>query len=124
MVQCSRYLNKSDANTIPFKYKFFQTGWRFLVKLLLRQDIKDSTYSFKIFRRVDVLGFGIVSNGFSISPEIFFKILLSGGKTDYVAHSQGVRKIGKSKFVFLREGTGYSYVLFRAWLHRLGILWF
>jgi glycosyltransferase involved in cell wall biosynthesis len=124
MVQCSRYLKEKDADTIPFKYKFFQTGWRFLVKLLLHQDVRDSTYSYKIFRRTDVLGFGIISNGFSISPEIFFKILLSGGNIEYVPHGQGVRKIGKSHFVFLREGTGYSYVLLRAWLHRLGILWF
>ena len=124
MVQCSRYLEDNDASTIPFKYKFFQNIWRFLVRFLLGQEIRDSTYSYKIFRRVDVLGLGIVSNGFSISPEIFFKLLLSGAKIEYIPHGQGVRKIGTSKFLFLREGTGYSYVLLRAWLHRFGILWF
>lgn len=124
MVQCSRYLNPNDANSIPFKYKFFQSIWRFLIKMLLGQDIPDTTYSFKIFNRVDVLGFGISSNGFSISPEIFFKVMLSGGNIQYVAHGQGIRKIGKSKFLFFREGPGYFFVLIRAWMHRLGILWF
>jgi len=124
MVQCSRYINPVDADTIPFKYKFFQTIWRFLIRLLLKQQILDSTYSFKMFRRVDVLALGVHSNGFSISPEIFFKVLLSGERVEYISHSQGVRLYGESKFLFSREGFGYSYVLLRAWFHKLGILWY
>ena len=124
LVQCSRYISPGDADTIPFKYKFFQSIWRFLVKLLLGESIRDSTYALKIFRRIDVLAMGLSSNGFGISPEIFFKVLLSGGRIEFVSAGQGVRRHGKSKFIFRREGFGFAYVLLRAWLHRLGILWF
>lgn len=124
MVQCNRYTNANDTITIPFRYKFYQSIWRFLIKVLLRENILDTTYSFKMFRRVDSLMLGITSNGFSISPEIFLKILLSEGRVEYVSRGQGSRVYGESKFSFMREGFGYSYVLMRAWLHKLGVLWF
>ncbi|MBU1932059.1 glycosyltransferase family 2 protein [Patescibacteria group bacterium] len=124
LVQCSRYLNLGDDDTIPIKYKFCQTGWRFLIRMLMGQNIRDSTYAFKIFRRTDVLALGLTTNGFSISPEIFFKVLLSGGRVEHVPSGQGVRQRGKSHFIFRREGVGFVCVLLRAWLHRLGILWF
>jgi len=124
LVQCSRYLKPGDDQTIPFKYKFYQIIFRFLLRVLLRERIRDSTYAFKMFNRVEVMALGLTQNRFSISPEITFKVLLSGGKIEYVAAGQGTRVKGESKFVFRREGRGYAYVLFRAWLHRLGILWF
>jgi dolichol-phosphate mannosyltransferase len=124
MVQCSRYLRDNDASTIPFKYKFYQIIYRRLVKLLLGQVIRDSTYSFKMYNRVQILSIGLGSNGFSISPEITFKVLLMGGKIVYVPGSQGTRIYGISKFRFRKEGYGFAWVLFRAFLHRLGILWF
>lgn len=124
LVQCSRYLNPGDARTIPFKYKFYQTIYRTLIRLLLQQHIRDSTYAFKMFDRVYVMALGLTSNRFSISPEITFKVLLSGGRIDYIPAGQGVRQRGASKFVFWREGYGYASTLLRAWLHRLGILWF
>lgn len=124
LVQCSRYAEGGDTTTIPFKYRFFQAIWRFLVRVLLGMNVKDSTYSFKIFRRVDVLSIGLTSNGFSISPEIFFKAMLSGKSVAFVPAGQGSRRKGSSKFVFHREGFGFFYVLLRAALHRIGILWF
>lgn len=124
LVQCSRYIRSEDANTIPFKYKFYQVIYRTLIRLLLGQEIKDSTYAFKMYRRVDLMAIGLFSNRFSLSPEITFKVLLSGGTIIYVPGSQGTRTLGVSHFKFRREGPGYAYVLLRAWLHRLGILWF
>ena len=124
LVQCSRYLKDEDTKTIPFKYKFFQSIYRFLIRLLLGQNIRDSTYAFKVFDRVYFLALGLASSRFSISPEITFKALLSDAKIVYVSGAQGVRQKGVSKFVFRREGLGFSYVLLRAWLHRFGILWF
>lgn len=124
LVQCSRYLNPGDAATIPFKYKFYQAIYRTLIQLLLGHNIRDSTYAFKMFDRVYILALGLTSNRFSISPEITFKVLLSGGNIVYVPAGQGVRQRGASKFVFWREGYGYSTTLLRAWLHRLGVLWF
>ncbi|MCX6570937.1 MAG: glycosyltransferase family 2 protein [Candidatus Aminicenantes bacterium] len=124
LVQCSRYSRPKDAETIPFKYKFYQTIYRALVKFLIGQEIRDSTYSFKMHNRILMMAVGLSSNRFSISPEITFKTLLTGGKIVYVPGSQGVRIYGISKFKFLREGPGFAWVLFRAALHRLGILWF
>jgi dolichol-phosphate mannosyltransferase len=124
MVQCSRYLRSEDANTIPFKYKFYQAIYRRFVWLLLGENIRDSTYSFKMYDRVQMLAVGLSSNRFSISPEITFKTVLSGGKIIYVPGSQGTRIYGISKFRFMKEGRGFAWVLFRSGLHRLGILWF
>jgi glycosyltransferase involved in cell wall biosynthesis len=124
LAQISRYLGSRDADTIPFKYKFYQTIFRSLMKLLLRWDIKDSTYAFKVFDRIYVTALGLHSNRFSISPEITFKVLLNGGRIVYIPGSQGIRERGVSKFIFRREGPGYGYVLLRAWLHKLGVLWF
>jgi glycosyltransferase involved in cell wall biosynthesis len=125
LVQCSRYLVKSDNATIPFKYKFYQFFYRFGVRFALGHSIADSTYAFKMFRRVELLGMGLKQNRFSISPEITFKTLLSGGRVEYVPAGQGTRQIGASKFYFRREAFGYGYVLLRAWLHRMGMaFWF
>ncbi len=125
MVQCSRYLHRDDAHTIPFKYKFYQFFYRLGVRWLLGIAILDSTYAFKMFRRVELLGVGLTQNRFSISPEITFKVLLNGGRIDYVAAGQGIRTKGVSKFYFRKEAIGYMYVLARAFLHRTGfILWF
>jgi hypothetical protein len=77
-----------------------------------------------MFKRADALSYGIGSNGFSIGAEIFFKTFLNGGKIDYVFSAQSTRRHGKSKFFFRREFFGFSYVLARVSLHRMGILWF
>lgn len=125
LAQCSRYLAEGDANTIPFKYKFFQFFFRIGVRIAIGQNIADSTYAFKMFRRSECLGMGLSQNRFSISPEITFKSILSGGKISYVPGAQGVRKRGVSKFIFHKEGLGFGYCLIRAFLHRCGILfWF
>ena len=125
LVQCSRYLVESDNATIPFKYKFYQFFYRFGVRFALGHFIADSTYAFKMFRRIDMVGMGLQQNRFSVSPEITFKTLLGGGRVEYVAAGQGTRQIGASKFYFRREAFGYGYVLLRAWLHRMGLaFWF
>lgn len=125
LAQCSRYLTDGDANTIPFKYKFFQFFFRIGVRLSLGQFIPDSTYAFKMFRRRETLGLGLSQNRFSISPEITFKSILTGGRIAYVPGAQGVRARGVSKFVFHKEGLGFGYCLLRAMLHRFKIAyWF
>jgi glycosyltransferase involved in cell wall biosynthesis len=125
MAQCSRYLNQGDTSTLPWKFRISHFFYRFFVKYLLGLEIHDSTYPFRAFRRVQMLALGVTQNSFSISPEIFFKIILNGGKIEYIGHKQGVRQKGESKFRFRREGIRYGYVLLRAWLHKLGvILWF
>ena len=124
LVQCSRYHRSGDRKTIPITYKVLQLGWRWSVRMITGQKLPDSTYAFKMFRRVDALSYGITANGFSVGPEIFFKVLLGGGTIDYVLSGQSVRRHGKSKFIFRREFFGFSYVLARVLLHRVGVLWF
>jgi dolichol-phosphate mannosyltransferase len=124
LVQCSRYHRAQDARTIPWSYKSLQYCWRTAIRLITGQRFPDSTYAFKIFRRIDALSSGITSNGFSIGTEIFFKTYLAGGRIAYVESSQGTRRHGKSKFFFRREFFGFSYVLARVFLHRIGVLWF
>jgi dolichol-phosphate mannosyltransferase len=125
LVQCSRYQNKGDTNTIPFIYKFYQFFYRRLVRLLVGTTLTDTTYAFKMFRRIDMLAIGLTQNRFSISPEITFKALLSGGKVMSFAAPQGTRVFGISKFNFAKEAFGYGYVLLRAFFHRIKfVFWF
>jgi glycosyltransferase involved in cell wall biosynthesis len=124
LVQCSRYHRPSDSQTIPFSYKFLQFWWRLLIRLITGDRLPDSTYAFKMVRRVDTLSRGITANGFSIGPEIFFKAYLAGDRIDYILSPQGVRRHGKSKFYFRRELWGFSYVMLRVFFHRAGVLWF
>jgi glycosyltransferase involved in cell wall biosynthesis len=125
LAQCSRYLKPGDDKTIPFKYKFCQFFFRAAVRVALGQHIPDSTYAFKMFRRQEALGLGLSQNRFSISPEITFKSILTGGDIRYLPGAQGVRSRGVSKFKFHKEGIGFGYCLLRAALHRAGaIYWF
>ena len=125
LVQCSRYQNEGDTATIPFIYKFWQFFYRRFVRIFLGTHLTDTTYAFKMFKRTDLLAMGLTQNRFSISPEITFKVLLSGGKIVSFAAQQGVRVYGISKFKFIKEAFGYSYVLLRALLHRTGVIyWF
>lgn len=125
LAQCSRYINPGDDNTIPFKYKFFQFFFRRGVKIAIGHYIPDSTYAFKMFRRRETLGVGLSQNRFSISPEITFKSILMGGEVKYIPGAQGTRAFGVSKFIFRKEGVGYTYCLVRAFLHRMRLLyWF
>lgn len=125
LVQCSRYVSETDHANLPFKFKISHFFYRRLVKAMMGREISDSTYPFRIFNRIEMMALGITQNSFSISPEIFFKLILNGGKVEYLPHSQGMRQKGESKFRFRREGIRYGYVLLRAWLHKIGImLWF
>jgi glycosyltransferase involved in cell wall biosynthesis len=125
LAQCSRYIRAGDDSTIPFSYKFYQFFFRIGVRIAIGYSIPDSTYAFKMFRRRELLGVGLSSNRFNISPEITFKSILIGGKVSYVPGAQGVRQGGKSKFVFHKEGLGYGYCLIRAFFHRHKLVyWF
>ncbi len=125
LAQCSRYLIPGHDKTIPFKYKFFQFFFRRGVRIVLGQQIPDSTYAFKMFRRRETLGVGLSQNRFSISPEITFKSILVGGNIKYIPGAQGVRVYGVSKFIFHKEGIGYGYCLLRTFLHRFNLVyWF
>ena len=125
LAQCSRYIRAGDDSTIPFSYKFFQFFFRIGVRVAIGYSIPDSTYAFKMFRRRELLGVGLSSNRFNISPEITFKSILIGGEVSYVPGAQGVRQGGKSKFIFHKEGLGYGYCLIRAFCHRHHLIyWF
>ena len=125
LAQCSRYIRAGDDSTIPFSYKFYQFFFRIGVRLAIGYGIPDSTYAFKMFRRRELLGVGLSSNRFNISPEITFKSILIGGEVAYVPGAQGVRQGGKSKFIFHKEGLGYGYCLLRTFFHRHKLIyWF
>jgi len=124
LVQCSRYERPEDQEGIPSRFRAYQTVYRSLVRLLLGWDIRDPTCSFKLVDRVHLLAIGTRHNDVAVVPEITFKVWLSGGKVVFVPGRQSFRRRGISQFRVLREACSYSYVLFRAWLHRLGLSWF
>ena len=124
-VQCSRYLRPEDEATVKHLFRLYQALYRRLIRLLLREEIRDSTFGFRAFDRIYVQALGISSARFNVCPEITFKVLLSGGKLEYVpGHPAPYGVGGSKKFELPHESWGYAYVLLRAWLHRLGFYWF
>ena len=124
LVQCSRYTNPGDDKEIPRRFKFYQFIYRKLIRIFLGQYLQDSTYGFKLFDRVLIMALGLSSNRFSLSPEITFKVMLCGGKIEFVTGELEKRRHENVKFALYRELDSFAYVLFRAFLHRLKILWF
>lgn len=124
-VQVSRYIQREDQQNVEWRFRLYQSVYRWLVKLLLGQTIADSTYGFRAFHRAYVMALGTSSNRFNICPEITFKMLLSGAKMEYIPGQPHPYKGGGStKFQLPAETLGYAYVLLRAWLHRFNIYWF
>jgi glycosyltransferase involved in cell wall biosynthesis len=119
LVLLSRYATPADSASIPFSYKFFQFGYRFLTRFALGIKYRDTTYAFRAFDAPFARGLGLKSCGFEISPEITFKVILAGGKVGEVAGSQTRRLRGKSKFRFGRAFGGYSRVFLEAFYLRL-----
>jgi dolichol-phosphate mannosyltransferase len=122
--QCSRYIRPEDERTVPRLYRAYQAVYRRLTRMTLGQEIKDSTYGFRAFDRVYVQALGVTSNRFSVCPEITFKVLLSGGRLEYVPGHPVPFRGGSSKFELPHEIFGYAYVLLRAAIHRFGLYWF
>lgn len=125
-VQVSRYIRSEDRRNVQWKFRMYQVIYRALIRLLLGQSITDSTYGFRAFHRAYVMALGASSNRFNICPEITFKMLLSGARMDYMpGQPHPYRGGGSTKFQLPRETIGYAYVLIRAWVHRLNLIyWF
>jgi len=123
VVQAIRYANENSKNSIQFRFKLYQYIYRALTRLLLRLNINDSTYGFKMFDRVFLQALGLSQNGFSISPEITFKALLAKGKVTYLVSSCKNVPLNRD-FKLYKEGIGYLWLLYRGFLHCLGINWF
>jgi len=121
LVQATRYANIDDAKRITLPFKIYQSLYRAMARLCLGFNISDTTYGFKMFDRVFMQALGLSHNGYSLSPEITFKTLLSGGKVEYV--SSRFTSINR-EFNIYKEGFGYLWLLVRGFLHRIGILWF
>ena len=111
LVLLSRYAVPSDSDSIPFSYKFFQSGFRLLTKYGLGIRFRDTTYAFRAFDADFVRTLGLKGEGFEISPEITFKVILAGGKVGEVSGRQTRRVRGISKFRFLSALRGYSRVV-------------
>ena len=126
MTVCSRYIRPEDARRVGQTYRVYQSIYRAAAKLLLGQEVTDSTYGFRAFNRLYIQALGTSSNRFNIFPEMTFKVIESGGTIEYLAGSQQPVGVGGSeKFKLPHEILGYAAVLVRAALHRSRVLrWF
>lgn len=126
LVQCTRYVFEENIRSIPLSYRIYQAIYRLVVRLLLGVTISDTTYGFRAFDRTYIQAMGVSSGRFNICPEITFKVLLSGGNTKYIpGQPLPFQQGGSVKFQLPFEIWGYAYVVFRAALHRAGIVrWF
>jgi len=111
LVLLSRYAVPSDSDSIPFSYKFFQSGFRLITRYGLGIRFPDTTYAFRAFDVDFIRRLGLKGEGFEISPEVTFKVILAGGKVGEVSGRQTRRLRGKSKFRFLKAFRGYGRVV-------------
>jgi glycosyltransferase involved in cell wall biosynthesis len=125
LVQCSRYIREEDAKTVRLRFRLFQSVYRFFVRLFLGVDITDTTNGFRGFDRNYVLALGLFSGRRNVFPEMTFKVLLSGGRIEFVPGKEH-RPIANAstRFKLRHEMPGYAAVLLRAALHRWGLAWF
>jgi dolichol-phosphate mannosyltransferase len=125
LVLCSRYENTAGTSSVPSRFRAYQAIYRRAIRVVLGEDIPDSTYGFRGFNRTFVLALGLTARSMAVCPEITFKVLLAGGVVSRVAGSQsGPTLHEQSKFRLRNELGGYVRVLGRAGLHRLGVHWF
>jgi dolichol-phosphate mannosyltransferase len=126
MAVCSRYIRPEDTRRIGLTYRIYQRVYRTAAKMLLGQEVTDSTYGFRAFNRLEIQALGTSSNRFNIFPEMTFKVLASGGTIEYLAGSPQPLGVGGSeKFKLPNEILGYAVVLTRAALHHSRLVrWF
>lgn len=123
LVLLSRYLDPGDVAGIPAVYRFYHFAFRLLCRLLVGIRLTDITYAFRAFDLAWAKSVNLGSDGFEISPEITCKAWLSGARIFELRGRQGRRFHGESKFIFSREGWGYTSVLLRAIATRLTGHW-
>tara|TARA_Y100000588_G_scaffold252522_1_gene267066 strand:+ start:1229 stop:1963 length:735 start_codon:yes stop_codon:yes gene_type:complete len=126
LVQCTRYIREGDTRNIPKIYRIYQAIYRKAVALLLGESISDTTYGFRAYDRIFVQALGTSSNRFNVCPEMTLKVLLSGGKIEYLpGQPKPFQEGGSAKFQLPYEIWGYFFIVLRAALHRWRLLrWF
>ncbi len=125
LVICSRYIDPQHGLSAYSRYRLYQMLYRRAIRVLLGQEITDSTNGFRAFDRAFMQSMGLSSTKFSVCPEMTFKALLSGGAIAYVpGQATIVLGEGSEKFKLRHEIVGYGLVLLRSALHRAGLRWF
>jgi dolichol-phosphate mannosyltransferase len=116
LVLLSRYRNPGDAVTIPWTYRFYQSIYRTLCRLVVGLPHRDPTYAYRAFDIDFARRLRLSSGGFEISPELTLKTWVHGGKITELFGQQGRRIAGESKFIFSKQAFGYARVLIEAGL--------
>ena len=125
LVLCSRFEDEAGERAVPSRFRTYQRIYRQAIRLVLNEDIPDSTYGFRGFNRTFVLALGLTARSFAVCPEITFKVLLAGGEIARVpGKPSGPTLHEQSRFRLRNELGGYGRVLGRAGMHRAGLRWF
>lgn len=114
---------QAASTAVGARYSVYRSVYRWLARILAGVEIRSATNTFKMFDRVFVQALGLTCNNHSVCTEITFKVLLAGGKLAYVTSNAGNLSVNND-FRIYRDGIGYSWVLVRGFLHRVGVLWF
>ena len=123
VIQAISEYSKAESNGQQIRFNTYRLIYRFMARILVGVKIKSVTNRFKMFDRVFVQSLGLIQNGHSICPEITFKVLLAGGKLEYISSNLKTALINKD-FKLYKEGVGYFWLLVRGFMHRIGIRWF
>lgn len=122
VVQAISEFSKAETSGKQMMFNIYRLVYRILARLLVGVEIKSATNAFKMFDRVFVQALGLTQNTHSICPEITLKVLLAGGKLEYLSTNAESAPVNKD-FKVYKEGVCYFFLLVRGFLHRIGILW-
>ncbi|HLD88584.1 MAG TPA: glycosyltransferase [Candidatus Nanoarchaeia archaeon] len=114
----SRYVKSGGMKNVP--------GWRVLVSIVANRifafafgsNVRDITAGFKAYRVGKIKKIGITKTGFEVQMEIMIKLIKRGATFNEIPLILVNRKIGKSKFSFLKMIPKYAFNVSKLWFYR------
>lgn len=113
------WLDKEYSHKVQWWRKIISKGANAVYALLLKQKITASTPFFRLYKTADLKELQLDADGFSVSAEILFKLLLSGKRYAEVPTPLAVRKFGQSKLNYRKEVFRHTRLLFKIFYWRI-----
>jgi glycosyltransferase involved in cell wall biosynthesis len=118
-----------QGSTDVSRNKFFRAArnsYLNAAKLILGNHVRDTTSLFRGFDRVFVQAIGLSSRSYGVAPEMTFKVILCGGEIEYISGKKKKPTAVTPNSLRPRiELSSYVFLLFRAALHKAGLVpWF
>lgn len=110
----SRYIEGGSIGDMGLSKAMLSSGYTSIARLIFNFNVHDITNAFRAFKKGIFNNLRLEANNFAISPEFAIKAHLKGYKLCEVPTKYRNRKIGQTKFKFIKMGIAYCR-LFKYW---------